>query len=45
MLATKMKVNLAAQALSPSVADALEFCCNVLKLQQFQGCKAAVKFI
>ena len=41
----KMKVNLAAQALSSSVADALEFCEGKLKLPQFQGCKATVKFI
>ncbi|KAK6174267.1 hypothetical protein SNE40_017579 [Patella caerulea] len=41
----KMKVNLAAQVLSNSVADALEFCCDVLKLPDFQGCKATVEFI
>lgn len=41
----KMKVNLAAQTLSASVADALEFCCHDLKLPQFQGCEATVKFI
>ncbi|KAJ8047187.1 DNA transposase THAP9 [Holothuria leucospilota] len=41
----KMKVNLAAQALSSSVADALEYCASVLKLKQFQGCEATVKFI
>ena len=41
----KMKVNLAAQALSSSVADALEYCTNVLKLKQFQRCEATVKFI
>ena len=40
-----MKVNLAAQTLSSSVADALEFCEGTLKLPQFQGCKATVKFI
>ena len=33
-----MKVNLAAQALNSSVADALEYCSNLLKLKQFQGC-------
>ena len=41
----KMKVDLAAQALSASVADAIEYCTNVLKLPQFQGSKATVKFI
>ena len=41
----KMKVNLAAQTFSSSVADAMEYCCNVLKLTQFQGCEATVKFI
>ena len=33
----KMKVNLAAQALSASLADAIEYCTEVLKLEQFQG--------
>ncbi|XP_065642191.1 uncharacterized protein DDB_G0288805-like [Hydra vulgaris] len=32
-----MKVNLAAQAISSSVANAIEFCCKDLKLIQFQG--------
>lgn len=41
----KMKVNLAAQALSASVADALEYCANELKMPQFQGCEATVEFI
>lgn len=41
----KMKVNLAAQALSSSVADAMEYCSSVLKLKQFQGCEATVTFI
>ena len=41
----KMKVNLAAQSLSSSVADALEYCANELKLPQFQGCEATVEFI
>ena len=41
----KMKVNLAAQAPSSSVADAIEYCCDVLKLHQFKGCYATVKFI
>ena len=40
-----MKVDLAAQAFSASVADAIEYCTNVLKLTQFQGSKATVKFI
>ena len=41
----KMKVNQAAQALSWSVADALEYCEDKLKLPQFQGCGPTVKFI
>ena len=41
----KMKVNLAAQALSSSVANALEYCVNELKLPKFQGCEATVEFI
>ena len=41
----KMKVNLAAQTLSSSVADALELCANDLKLTQFQGCDATLRFI
>ena len=40
-----MKVNLAAQTLSSSVADSLMFCLSELKLPQFTGCEAAVKFI
>ena len=40
-----MKVNLAAQALSSSVADAIECCANTLKLKEFQGSEATVKFI
>ncbi|XP_065650412.1 uncharacterized protein LOC136078563 [Hydra vulgaris] len=40
----KLKVNLAAQAISSSVANAIEFCCKDLKLMQFQG-DATVKFI
>ena len=35
----KMKVNLAAQVLSSSVADAIEYCAFTLKLPQFQGNK------
>ena len=41
----KMKVNLAVQALSASVADALEYCEGKLKLPQFQGCRATAQFI
>ena len=42
----KMKVNLAAQTLSSSVADALEYCEGKLhELPQFKGCGPTVKFI
>jgi len=41
----KMKVNLAAQTLSQSVADTLEFCMNDLKLPDYQGCEATIRFI
>ena len=41
----KMKVNLAAQALSSSVATAIEYCNKELKLTQFEGSEATVKFI
>ena len=42
----KMKVNLAAQTLSSSVADALEFCEGKLhEMPQFDGCGPTVKFI
>ena len=41
----KMKVNLATQVFSNSVADALEFCSKELNLPQFHGCEATVKFI
>ena len=41
----KMKVDLAAQSLSSSVTDAIEYCTNVLKLPQFKGSEATVKFI
>ena len=41
----KMKVNLAAQAFSSSVADALEFCCKELNLTKFHGCEPTVRFI
>ena len=41
----KMKVKLAAQTLSSSVADAIEFCNEELKLPEFQKSEATVKFI
>ena len=41
----KMKVSLAAQTLSASVADALEFCNEELKLPQFSGCQPTVHFL
>lgn len=41
----KMKVNLAAQTLSQSVADALEFCLKELQLPEFEGCEATIEFI
>jgi hypothetical protein len=41
----KMKVNLAAQTLSASVADAIEFCRVHLKLYQFSGSEATVHFL
>lgn len=41
----KMKVNLAAQTLSSSVANALEFCNKDLKLKDFQKCEKTVYFI
>ena len=41
----KMKVNLAAQTFSSSVADAIEYCTTNLKLSRFQGSVATVKFI
>lgn len=41
----KMKVFLAAQTLSSSVADAIEFCTQVLYLPNFQGSEATVRFI
>ena len=40
-----MKVKLAAQTLSASVADAMCFCRDVLQLPQFEGCDATVDFI
>ena len=41
----KMKVNIAAQTLRSSVATAFEFCRLNLKLLQFEGSEATVKFI
>ena len=40
-----MKINLAAKALSSSVADAIEYCSKELKLKAFQGSEATVRFI
>lgn len=40
-----MKVHLAVQALSASVADALDFCEQTLKLPQFRGAGATAKFV
>jgi hypothetical protein len=40
-----MKVNLAAQTFSASVADAIEFCTTNLNLKQFDGSDATVRFI
>jgi len=40
-----MKVKLAAQLLSRSVADALEFCSDQLNLKNFQDCQATATFI
>ena len=41
----KLKVNLAAQTLSDSVANALFYCSNELKLQNFSDCSSLIKFI
>ena len=41
----KMKVNIAVQTLSASVADAIEFCRVHLKLYQFAGSEATVRFL
>lgn len=41
----KMKVRLATQLFSNSVADALEFCESKLRLPQFQGCSPTENFI
>lgn len=40
----KMKVKLASQLLSMSIANAFDFCKNTLKLPQFENCTATVKF-
>jgi hypothetical protein len=41
----KMKVNLAAQTISASVADAIEFCDLVLEIPAFHDSAPTVKFI
>lgn len=41
----KIKVNLAAQILSSSTADAIDFCPENLQLPQFRGSEATVNFI
>jgi hypothetical protein len=41
----KMKVSLATQTLSRSVADAIKFCRERLLLPQFQGSEATEEFI
>lgn len=41
----KMKVRLASQLFSKSVADAITFCDSYLNLQDFKGSEATVKFI
>ena len=41
----KMKVKLATQLLSQSVADALTFCKNSLKLKEFSNAGATIQFI
>ena len=45
METTKDKSDLAAQSLSSSVADAIEYCATILKLPQFQRSEATVKFL
>ena len=44
-LKNKMKVSLAAQTLSSSVADAFEFLQDGLRLEQFASCAPTVKFV
>lgn len=41
----KMKVQLAAQIFSTSVANALSFCQNTLKLKEFQCCNGTIEFL
>jgi len=41
----KMKVRLAAQLLSASVADSLEYCETELGLNEFKGCGATARFV
>jgi hypothetical protein len=41
----KMKVSLATQVLSSSVADAIDFCRDGIKLEEFAGSKATSSFI
>ena len=41
----KMKVNLEAQTFSSSVADAIDYCREVLKILQFQDSEETVKFL
>ncbi len=41
----KMKVNIAVQTLSSSVADAIDFCRSSLKLYQFANSEATVNFL
>ncbi|KAF4514120.1 UNVERIFIED_CONTAM: hypothetical protein B566_EDAN019065 [Ephemera danica] len=41
----KMRVRVAVQTFSASVADAIEYCATVLNLPNFQGSAATVKFI
>ncbi|GBO14552.1 DNA transposase THAP9, partial [Araneus ventricosus] len=41
----KMKVKLATQVLSASVADALLYLANDLKLPEFEGCEATAEFL
>ena len=41
----KMKVNLAAQSLSSSVADALDYCFDQLEMDAFSHCQATTKLI
>lgn len=40
-----MKVKLASQLLSQSVVDALKFCKNNLKMNEFSDAGATIKFI